>query len=309
METIVRSSEDIAVSAISWRAILAGAVASAALTLMLLALGAGIGLSVVSPYSTWTVTTTQAALGAGIFMLVVAVMSSAVGGYIAGRLRTRWAGVHTNEVYFRDTAHGLVSWAVATVVSAAFLGSAAALMAGGAASGAAAGASLAAGTQSETVSGYVDRLLRPDYAVRAPVVTLPATATPPSTNPTPIGPAQNNPASTAMPAIVLRDVVSDRNDMGRLLAVTLRDRTALATDDRTYLAQMVAARTGLSQADAAARVNDTLAQLKANADIARRASAQLALWLAASMLLGAFAAGFAATEGGALRDGTFKYDR
>ena len=118
METIVRSSEDIAVSAISWRAILAGAVASAALTLMLLALGAGIGLSVVSPYSTWTVTTTQAALGAGIFMLVVAVMSSAVGGYIAGRLRTRWAGVHTNEVYFRDTAHGLVSWAVATVVSA-----------------------------------------------------------------------------------------------------------------------------------------------------------------------------------------------
>lgn len=300
METIVRSSEDIAVSAISWRAILAGAVASAALTLMLLALGAGIGLSVVSPYSTWTVTTTQAALGAGIFMLVVAVMSSAVGGYIAGRLRTRWAGVHTNEVYFRDTAHGLVSWAVATVVSAAFLGSAAALMAGGAASGAAAGASLAAGTQSETVSGYVDRLLRPDYAVRAPVVTLPATV-----NPTPI----NNPASTAMPAIVLRDVVSDRNDMGRLLAVTLRDRTALATDDRTYLAQMVAARTGLSQADAAARVNDTLAQLKANADIARRASAQLALWLAASMLLGAFAAGFAATEGGALRDGTFKYDR
>ncbi len=292
METILRSDEDVAVPAMSWRAILAGAVVTAALTLMLLALGAGIGLSVVSPYSTWTITTTQAALGAGIYMLVVAVISSAVGGYVAGRLRTRWLGVHTHEVYFRDTAHGVVSWAVATVVSAAFLGSAAALVAGGAASGAATGAAVAAG-QGETVSGYVDRLLRPDYAVRVPVVTPP--------------PA--NPVATAMPAIVLRDVVSDRNDMGRLLAAALRDRRELATDDRTYIAQMVAARTGLSQADAVARVNDTLSQLKANADIARRATAQLALWLAASMLLGAFAAGFAATEGGSLRDGTFNYDR
>ena len=95
-------------SAVAWGAIFAGGLASAALTLVLLSLGTGLGLSVVSPWSDWNVTAVRVATGAGIFTLLVAVMASAVGGYLAGRLRTRWSGVHGNEVYFRDTAH--VCW-------------------------------------------------------------------------------------------------------------------------------------------------------------------------------------------------------
>lgn len=308
METIVRAAElprtavglaGGSLHAISWRAILAGAAVSAALTLMMLALGTGIGLSVVSPWSTWSVTTTQAAMIAGIYMLVVAVMASAVGGYVAGRLRSGWTGVHSNEVYFRDTAHGVVTWAVATVVSAAFLGSAAAMISAGAASGA--GSATAATAQTEQISGYVDRLLRPDYSfARRPPVVVPTT--PPAAV---AAPMINPPIMNA----ALRDVVTDRNDMGRLLAAALHDRTEVAASDRTYLSQMVAARTGLSAGESDTRVSETLSQMKANIDIARRATAQLALWLAASMLLGALAAGLAAAEGGGLRDGTFSYDR
>ena len=110
VDTIVHD-EAASESAVSWPAILAGGVAAAALTLMLLALGTGLGLHVVSPWSSWSVSTTAATTAAGIYMLVVAVMASAVGGYLAGRLRTAWRGSHVHEVYFRDTAHGVLAWA------------------------------------------------------------------------------------------------------------------------------------------------------------------------------------------------------
>src|SRR6201991_342589 len=105
-------------SAVSWAAIAAGAVAAAALTLLLLALGAGLGLSSISPWAGSGVSATTFKVGAGIYLCCVAVMASAVGGYLAARLRTRWTGLDTNEVFFRDTAHGLTTWAFATVLSA-----------------------------------------------------------------------------------------------------------------------------------------------------------------------------------------------
>src|SRR5471030_1473204 len=120
MPTLTESSPSIAIyedeaqtSAISWAAVAAGAVASAALTLLFIAFGAGIGLSAVSPWSDSGVSITKFKVGTGIYLVCVAIMASSVGGYLAGRLRTKWVGVHSHEVYFRDTAHGFLAWAFA----------------------------------------------------------------------------------------------------------------------------------------------------------------------------------------------------
>ena len=99
------------VSGVSWPAVAAGAIVSCALTLVLLVFGLGLGLSVVSPWSGAGVSATTFKIGTGLYLVVIAMLSSSIGGYIAGRLRTRWTGVHSDEVYFRDTAHGFIAWA------------------------------------------------------------------------------------------------------------------------------------------------------------------------------------------------------
>ena len=121
--------------AISWAAVVAGAIAAAALTLVLLAFGAGMGFSAVSPWGNSGVSASTFEIGTGLYLIVVAMLASTVGGYVAGRLRTKWVGVHTHEVFFRDTAHGFLAWALATVLGAAVLTAAAGSFAGGASSG------------------------------------------------------------------------------------------------------------------------------------------------------------------------------
>ena len=245
---------------VSWAAVAAGSVAAAALTLVLLAFGAGMGFSAVSPWGNSGVSARTFQIGTGVYLIVVAMLASTVGGYIAGRLRTRWVGVHTHEVFFRDTAHGFLAWGLATVVSAAFLAAAASNVAGGAST-----------TQSAAPGGpvdyYVDALLRPNAAAS------------PNTS----------------------DSVAIRREIARILTTGLRNGD-VAAPDRTYVAQVVAARTGLSQADADKRVSDVLTQAKTDLDDARRAAAKLSLWLTASLLMGAFCASLAATEGGHVRD-------
>jgi hypothetical protein len=255
------------VAGVSWAAVTAGAVVSCALTLVLLAFGIGLGLSVVSPWSGVGVSATTFKIGTGLYLIVIAMLSSSIGGYIAGRLRTRWVGVRSDEVYFRDTAHGFVAWAFASVLGAVLLASPASSLIGGAASGATQGATMAA-SQSGPMDGYVDTLLRPD-----------------------IPSAQNGSDS--------------RGEMLRLFTSSFRSGGDLKPANRTYVAKVVAARTGLSQADAEKRVNDVIIQAKADLDATRKATAQLAFWLTASLLLGAFCASLAATEGGGLRDGTW----
>ena len=110
------------VSAVSWAAVLAGAIASCALTLVLLSFGTGVGFAVVSPWGHSGVSTTTFEIGTGLYFIVMAMISSAIGGYLAGRLRTKWSGVHTDEVYFRDTAHGFLAWALASVLGRHFTG-------------------------------------------------------------------------------------------------------------------------------------------------------------------------------------------
>ena len=277
---------DIQTSGISWPAIAAGAVAAAALTLVLLALGAGLGLSSISPWADSSVSATTFKIGAGIYLCCVAVMASAVGGYLAARLRTRWTGVHTNEVFFRDSAHGFLAWAFATILSAGVLGAATTHIT----SGAVAGAGAAAGQAAQNLNPaelYIDRLFRADGA--APAAGAPA------------APGVQNPPG-AQPAA---NADTSRSEVLRLWTSSFRSTQDLRADDRTYIARLVAARTGVSQAEAEKRVNDVVTEAKAAADRSRRTAAQLSFWLTASLLLGAFAASLAAIEGGQQRDGTW----
>jgi hypothetical protein len=254
------------VSGVSWAAVLAGAVASCALTLVLLSLGTGLGLSAVSPWGGAGVSATTFKIGTGLYFIVMAMISSAIGGYIAGRLRTKWTGVHTDEVYFRDTAHGFLAWAFASVLGAVLLASPASSLIGGAASGATQAAANSAG--SGPMDGYVDTLLRSDST--------------PAANPQ-----------------------DSRGELVRLFTTSFHSGSDLAPADRSYVAKVVSARTGLPQAEAEKRVTEVTNQVKSDLDKARKNAAQLALWLTASLLIGAFSASLAATEGGGLRDGTW----
>jgi hypothetical protein len=273
-------------SGVSWAAVAAGAVATTALTLVLIAFGAGLGLSAISPWSDSGVSASTFEAGTGIYLVIIAVMSSAVGGYLAARLRTKWIGVHTNEVFFRDTAHGFLAWAFATLLCASALSSATAYLATGAAVG---GATSQAARSANPADIYVDKLFRANPA------SAPAAG---NTNPA----APNN-ATPATPSMT--NGGQPRAEVLRLWTSDFRDNKDLSGADKTYVAQVVAARTGMSQADAEKRVNDTIAEAKTAADNARKSAAKLSLWLTAAMLFGAFAASLAAMEGGSLRDGTW----
>ena len=282
VDAVIVETETSPIAVVSWPAIIAGGFVAAALTLLLLALGAGLGFSVLSPWSgSPDMSSTGAATVAGIYLAVTAVMSSAVGGYVTGRLRTRWAQAPLDEVYFRDTAHGVVCWAFATVLGAAFLASAATVVSGGMASGATQAAASGQPVP-DPAAPFLDRLFRPDYGALA-------------------GAAGQRAAGVFAGG---RDLTADRDTARRiLLTFNQRNRTDLAGDDRQYLAQMVAARTGVEPAAAERRVAAVEADMRVKADAARRAAAHLSFWLVASMLMGAVAAGLTAAEGGAARDG------
>jgi hypothetical protein len=199
----------------------------------------------------------------------MAMIASAIGGYLAGRLRTRWRGAHSREVFFRDTAHGLLAWAFATLLSAAVMTSAASSIVGGATNG----LTREPDQTSGLLSGTVDTLLRGDSAS-------------------------------------LRDAnggLAARGEVNQIFASTFQSGGDLSSGDRAYLARLVAERAGISNADAEQRVAAAVDQTKSIVDKARKAAAQLALWLTASLLVGAFSASLAAIEGGGLRDGTWKY--
>jgi hypothetical protein len=196
-------------------------------------------------------------------------ISSAVGGYLAGRLRNRWLGVESHEVLFRDTAHGFLAWAVASVVGAILLATPVTSLLSSATSGAAQAVSSSQATG--PMDGYADTLLRPD------------------------NPSAENTANAG----------DTRRELSRLLTADFRNGAEPSVADRSYIAKLVAARTGLSQADAEKRVNDVITQIKADLDKARKAAMQLAIWLTLSLFIGAFSAALAATEGGGLRDGTW----
>lgn len=252
-------------SGVSWAAVIAGGFVAAALSLLLLALGSGIGLSSVSPWSNAGASGTAVSRGAIIWLILMQIVSSSMGGYLAGRLRTKWVNVHNDEVFFRDTAHGFLVWAVALVLAAGFLGSAATRMVGGTRTEGA--LNNAAGRAIDANQYYVDAFLRsagatPDAGVNSGAV---------------------------------------REEVGVILANGIRHGN-LSDYDATYLAQVIAARTGLSPADAQARVTQVFDQARQAADTARKAIAHTLYWLFLALLVGAFCASYAATVGGRQRD-------
>jgi hypothetical protein len=273
-------------SAVSWSAIVAGAVVAAAASLILTGLGSGFGLASISAWPDRGASATTFTVMTAIWLIVVQWLASGMGGYVAGRMRTKWAGLHTHEVFFRDTAHGFITWSVSTIIVAVFLASAISSVIGGgvratatvaagatqgAASGTAGGA--AGGAAAATLTPYdMDTLFRSDKSAE--------------------------PTNTA----------DARMEAARIFAngVTTGD---VPTADRTYLAQLVAAHTGISSEDAQKRVDAAIAQSKAAAqkareaaDAARKAAADTAIYTALAMLVGAFIACIAAALGGQRRD-------
>jgi len=260
-------------SAASWSAIIAGAFVAAGLSLVLLALGSGLGFSIVSPWHNQGVSVTSFAITTAIWFIIMQWLSSAVGGYIAGRLRTRWIGTNPHEVFFRDTAHGLITWAVATVLVAGLLVS---VVGGGVRAGArvAAGAAQASVAATPSYAYGLDRLFRPSDASAA---------------------AQGG---------------SDaRMEVEHVVAQAASSDGAISDSDRAYLAGVVAAKTGVSADEAQRRLNDFIAtaneakgKVQAAADAARKAAAKAAIFAALAMAIGAFIACLSAALGGKLRD-------
>jgi hypothetical protein len=265
-------------SAASWPAIIAGAFVAIGASLILLALGSGLGFASISPWADRGISATTFAVTTAIWLIVTQWISAALGGYIAGRLRTRWHGTHTHEIFFRDTAHGLVTWAVATVVVAALVGSSVRSMVAGAVHAASGVASTSTqglmSSSSSPIAPYgVDRLFR-------------------STNST------DNSQNVSDPRVEADHIMANALATGSLPAA-----------DRTYLAGVIAAKTGISPSEAQTRVDDWVSKgmdaetkVKAEADEAREAAGQTATYTALSLLIGAFIASVSAALGGRLRD-------
>jgi len=244
-------------SGIHWGAILGGAAAAAAISLILIPLGSALGFGSFSVFTATANTAVVFGAGWAIWLVVMQWASSFIGGYLAGRLRVRWADLHSDEVFFRDTAHGFLAWAVATLFTFALI-------------------AIAAVTATSDV--------RPDTGpdVDYYASSLYRGATTPTTDITP---------ETA--AILANDTAD----------------SSFPADDRAYLAHQVVVRTGLSQADAEARVNTVIAriadarqQVAQAAETARKAAVGFFTALFISLLVGAFIASVSAAIGGRLRD-------
>ncbi len=289
-------------SAVSWGAIAAGAAAAAALSLILLILGVGLGLSSVSPWAQAGVGAATLGVSTIVWLTVTQLLASAMGGYLAGRLRTKWTDAQADEVYFRDTAHGFLAWAVSSLATAALLTSVIGSIVGGGiqagatvAGGAAVAATTAATGMAQADEGgsmdyYVDMLFRRDAGYSSNTTGNTTTS------------SSSDTAGQAREAAEIARIFMN-HDMAK----------PLADDDVRHMGQLVSQRTGLSQDDAQKRVTDTYARAqsewreaetdaRAAADTARKASATAALWLFVSLLIGAFFASLAATFGGRQRD-------
>lgn len=280
-------------SAVAWPAIFAGAVVAAASSLVLLILGSGLGLAIVSPWAMAGAGATTFAVSTAIWLIVIQWLSSGLGGYVTGRLRTRFVGVHPDEVYFRDTAHGLLTWAVATLLVAGLFGSTLSAIVDRSASAVTSVATGAAEVATSVVAEQVkDGTFMPsDYMID----TMFRPASPASL----IGSPANVPPANAD---------SLKAEATNIIAASIASGQ-VSDPDKAQLASIIAARTGMSPAEAQKRVDETAAALseakvkaQAVAESARKAGLLLALVTCLSLIIGAFIASVAAAFGGALRD-------
>lgn len=282
---------------VSWAAVIGGAFVTASLALILIILGVGLGLSSISPWSGAGASATAVGLSTIVWLIATQIIASGLGGYLAGRLRHKRPTVHVDEVYFRDTAHGFLVWAVSVVITAALLGSAVTSIVGSGAKPVAADAVALTGGSGEGTAGSPRAEGTPTSGPQSALATAGGYLTDTLLRP-------NQVSANAAPEAKL--------EIGRILAEALRHGT-LPDADHAYAARVIAAQTGLSQAEAEKRVDAVYAQgkrvaddaelaVRNAADKARKAAAKASLWIFIALLTGAFSASLAATIGGRQRD-------
>jgi hypothetical protein len=248
---------------VDWGAILAGSIVAAAVFSLFSVFGSGIGLSLMSPTEGNALPATGLLIAGALWGLWIQISSYLAGGYLAGRLRHRIGDAKPDEVEMRDGAHGLVTWAVGTLLTAVVAATLAMLAVGAAGS--------VAGTAATAVSGsrpdmqyYADRLMRPSANTTAPL-----------------------------------DVGGDNEAIAVILS---RMQLNANEDDRAYLASQISQRTGVTPEEANQRLDAATAEIAEAADKARIAGVMLAFLTAATLLLSAVAAWWAAIKGGEHRD-------
>lgn len=247
----------------AWAPIIGGAFAAVSLSLVLALLGAGLGFAVTSPWQGAGASAATLTIEAIVWLVVVQWLASGVAGYLAGRLRAPWQGIHTHEVFFRDTAHGFLSWSLATVFTVVALASLVPSM-----TLVTHGPERGAPSEKHLVMDASSSLLRTSHPGVTPVADGPET----------------------------------REETARILMTAVASKDPLSADDKTYLDQVVAAREGISTDEADKRVDATVNNLRQSVDKARKGAATLSIFMALAMMVGAFVASAAAALGGMHRD-------
>jgi hypothetical protein len=248
---------------ISWGAVIAGAIAASALTFVLITFGAAIGLAIASPSATWRDTSVALALLSGLWLLLTAIASFALGGYLAGRLRATGESTTADEVELRDGLHGLLVWGLAILI----------------------GAALALGLARTAAAPATSNVLAPTASTAEPLLAFELDR---------LFRADRRAGEAVEPDV--------RAQAARIITTSL-GHADMAAEDRAYLVRLVMARTGLAQPDAERRVTEVIAQARRAIRRARANAVILAFMAAASLLAGAAVAWFAAGFGGRHRDG------
>lgn len=295
-------------SAVSWGAIFAGAAAAASLALMLLMLGAGLGLTSISPWENQGFAAGTVGIAAIAWLTFTQIVASGMGGYLAGRLRTKWVDTHTNEIYFRDTAHGFLTWAVALLVSAVLLTTTISSLIGGSAKivGSVAGGATATAVNNAGEGSSMLSKSSMEYFTRS---LFRASGSTPAGNSNASG---NDVMAMNQPAPPKAESPAQLAEVTGIFANSIYSG-ALPQDDLTYVAQLVSQNTGISQQEAEQRVQAVYDKAQANlkeakdkaqqaADAARKTTSYVTLWSFISLLIGAFVASLCATYGGRQRD-------
>ncbi|HBM3285856.1 TPA: hypothetical protein LVN76_005931 [Klebsiella michiganensis] len=295
-------------SAVSWGAIFAGAAAAASLALMLLMLGAGLGLTSISPWENQGLAAGTVGIAAIAWLTFTQIVASGMGGYLAGRLRTKWVDTHTNEIYFRDTAHGFLTWAVALLVSAVLLTTTLSSLIGGSAKviGSVAGGATATAVNNAGEGSSMLSKSSMEYFTRS---LFRASGSTPAGNSNASG---NDVMAMNQPVPPKAESPAQLAEVTGIFANSIYSG-ALPKDDLTYVAQLVSQNTGISQQEAEQRVQAVYDKAQANlkeakdkaqqaADAARKTTSYVTLWSFISLLIGAFVASLCATYGGRQRD-------
>jgi len=278
LETSQAEEMETTASAVSWSAIVAGALAAVAATLILLILGSGLGLSLISPWPNGGISSTTFVVSGVIWLIVVQWLSAALGGYLTGRLRSAWTRVHDDERFFRDTAHGLLSWALATALVVSVLSAGVSSIVSGGAREAAATEKAANGAWSPS-DYYVDLMFR----------------------------SRAGSSAATAPEVAAASVIELRNEASRILVAGFAVGSVSA-EDRNYLAYLVSTRTGMPSPEADKRVDDVMLRLEQaktqftqTANTARKVAMTTSLLTALALIVGAFTACVAAAIGGRSR--------